>query len=69
MIRSKDLKITPENAALYRCMLSCGIVKSACEGGGDIPKGVARQDWIAYNMACAIEELARHAMMNQGSNP
>lgn len=53
--------LTADNAALYRCILSCGVVKSACEGKG-IPKDCRREDWIDYNLACAIEGLAQHLM-------
>ena len=50
--------MTPFESAHLRIGYTASMIKEACEGRG-VPSGVSRQDWIAYNQACLVEELAR----------
>ncbi len=49
---------TRKEVALWRCKATCRIGKKACEGIW-VPEGINRQDWIQYQMFCALEDLAR----------
>ena len=53
----KDMPGSKKEWALYRCRLSCGIGKRACERI-DVPPSVDRGDWIFYQLFAAIEDLA-----------
>jgi hypothetical protein len=45
--------------ALYRAKLYSGIGKKACEGKG-VPSGISQDNWIHYNLFCALDEIATH---------
>ncbi len=53
----KHMKISERTAPAYRAALSAGIAKKAIEThtGAD---GIGWQDWAAYNIAAAIEDIA-----------
>lgn len=49
--------MTNIESAQLRLKYSASIIKNACEGK-NIPEGVTKADWIAYNQACIMEEVA-----------
>jgi hypothetical protein len=55
----EKIKLEIKSKPLYRCKLTCCIGKKACENR-DIPNGIHKNDWIMYQMFCAIEDLAMH---------
>jgi hypothetical protein len=50
--------MTPAEACRLRIEYAARIVKDACEGK-TLPPGVNKSDWITYNQAAMIEDLAR----------
>lgn len=50
-------KLTKTKYAHLRIQYTATIIKEACEGRG-IPEGVRKEDWIAYNQASMMEDLA-----------
>ena len=46
---------------LYRCRMTLQIGKNAIDGKG-VPKGIRSEDWIAYQLFSAIEDIAIHLL-------
>jgi hypothetical protein len=59
---AKKPKVSKRNAPAYRAMLSASIAKDAIEThcGRD---GRTWQDWAAYNLASALEDIAEALMV------
>ena len=58
----KKPKINPRTSPAYRAMLSAGIAKKAIETHSG-PDGMDWQDWVYYNLAAAIEDIAAALMV------
>jgi hypothetical protein len=62
MRSKKRVEKSPAHCGLYQAILSCKIARDGIDGKVKIPLGITRIEYVLYNLAHAVEELAKERM-------